>query len=86
MPGPPGTVLIYRAATRQGLSLNNGFFRIVPQSHRMTAAEIKRAESVPVTLTSRDVLFMAANTTIEYVSPGNGVALCEALSASLKSE
>ncbi|KAJ0415993.1 hypothetical protein BJY00DRAFT_317331 [Aspergillus carlsbadensis] len=82
VPGPPGTVLIYRPATRQGLSPSTGFFNVIPKSHRMTAAEIKRAKSIPITLTPRDVLFMAANTTVEYVASGESVALCEALSAS----
>ncbi|KAL4924382.1 uncharacterized protein BDV17DRAFT_284757 [Aspergillus undulatus] len=86
VPGPPGTVLIYRAATRQGLSPGTGFFNVIPKSHRMTAAEIKRAKSIPITLTARDILFIPANTTIEYVASGESVALCEALSASLKSE
>ncbi|KAL4817224.1 hypothetical protein BDW67DRAFT_183895 [Aspergillus spinulosporus] len=86
VPGPPGTVLIYRAATRQGLSPSTGFFNVIPGSHRMTAAEIKRARSVPITLTARDILFISANTTIEYVTSGESMALCEALSASLKSE
>ncbi|KAL1978969.1 hypothetical protein VTN96DRAFT_7920 [Rasamsonia emersonii] len=85
VPGPPGTVLIYRAATRDGLSSGNGFFEIVPRSHRMTAGEIKRAESIPVNLGPWDVLFLAANMTIEYIKSGGGVALCEAVSASLES-
>lgn len=85
VPGPPGTVLIYRAATRHGLSPSGGFFRIVPGSHRMTAAEIKRARSISITLTPRDVLFMAANTTVEFFASGENVALCEAVSGSLKS-
>ncbi|PLB48757.1 hypothetical protein P170DRAFT_425780 [Aspergillus steynii IBT 23096] len=83
VPGPPGTVLIYRAATRHGLSPETGFFRIVPRSHRMTAAEIKRAKSISITLSARDTLYMPANTTIEYIISGESVALCEALSSSL---
>ncbi|BCR99759.1 uncharacterized protein AKAW2_50101S [Aspergillus luchuensis] len=86
VPGPPGTVLIYRAASRQGLSPETGFFRIVPKSHRMTAAEIKRANSISVTLSAKDTLYMPANTTIEYIASGKSVALCEALSASLNND
>ncbi|KAL4806930.1 hypothetical protein BDV18DRAFT_160092 [Aspergillus unguis] len=86
VPGPPGTVLIYRAATRQGLSPDTGFFKIVPKSHRMTAAEIKRAKSISITLRARDTLYMPANTTIEYIASGESVALCEALSASLDND
>lgn len=86
VPGPPGTVLIYRAATRDGLNSGNGFFAIVPRSHRMTAGEIKRAKSISVDLKPRGVLFLAANMTIEYVTSGGGVALCEAVLASLEFE
>ncbi|OGM39419.1 hypothetical protein ABOM_012117 [Aspergillus bombycis] len=86
VPGPPGTVLVYRAATRAGLYPENGFFKIVPRSHRMTAGEIKRAESKTLKLRPRDVLFFVANLTIEYVTSGEGIALCEAVSSSLKSE
>jgi len=52
----------------------------------MTAGGIKRAKSISVDLEPRNVLFLAANMTIEYVTSGGGVALCEAVSASLELE
>lgn len=52
----------------------------------MTAAEIKRANSISVTLSAKDTLYMPANTTIEYIASGKSVALCEALSASLNND
>lgn len=40
----------------------------------MTAAELKRANSISVTLSAKDTLYMPANRTIEYIASGKSVA------------
>lgn len=83
VPGPPGTVLIYRAATRKGLDSSTGFFEIVPGSYSMTANEIRQTKAKVVKLEQRDILFLVANNTVEYNSSGDAIALREAVSADL---
>lgn len=83
VPGPPGTVLIYKSAKREGLSSMNGFFKIVPESHRMTAREIQQRASTEATLGPGDFLFLVANNTVEHTSNGDGMALQKAIYTSL---
>lgn len=81
--GPPGTVLIYKSAKQEGLSSKNGFFKVIRESHRMTAREIQQRESEEITLGPGDTLFIVANNTVEHSSNGDGIALQDGIYTSL---
>jgi hypothetical protein len=77
--GPPSTAYIYRPGIPEVLDENNGFFRIVEGSHRMTRKEIDRTEATPIRLEPNEVLLMSAALTIEYPESGGGVGIWRAV-------
>ncbi|OJD22942.1 hypothetical protein ACJ73_05701 [Blastomyces percursus] len=81
--GPPSIAYIYCPATTKDLHEDNGFFRIVEGSHRMTRAEIDRTKATPLRLKPDEILIMYADLKIEYPQVGGGVGVWMKVSRSL---
>lgn len=82
-----GRVFIYKAL-KEALGPENGFFRIVEGSHRMSSVEqIKSAQARDVNLKLGQVIILDGDLVIEYPREGSGgVGLLKCLVKSVAKE
>ncbi|KAI9893023.1 MAG: hypothetical protein M1814_000907 [Vezdaea aestivalis] len=70
----PGKVILFRPIEKE-IGTENGLFRIVPDSHKMSYIESVKVQSESIRIKPNQILLLDGNMLIEYPKEGGGLGL-----------